>query len=466
MNRLLALLALLILAGPVAAQAPRWNLIAVCTDDQGRWGVGAYGNREVKTPHMDRLAREGARFLNAFTVTPVCSPSRATYLTGRYPTEVGITDFLTPEEGREGHGLPAWATTWPAVLQKHGYSTALVGKWHLGTQPQFHPHRRGFGHFVGSLRGSFPPMNPVFDVNGTEQKMRGPGSDVVTTEAIRFVEANHDRPFALLLHFREPHLPYGPMPEEDVAALRDLDPTIPDFKGLDVAQVKRQTREYYTAIHAIDRNLGRLVAKLDELKLSERTIVVFTSDHGYHLGRHGLDTKGNAQWIAGGVRGPKRPNLFDDAIRVPLLLRWPGVVKPGSDIAETVTNQDMFASALGMLGVAIPAGVKQHGRDFAPLLRGQKVPWRDTSYGQYDLHNGGLAFMRMVRTNDWKLVRHYYSSGLDELYHLAEDPGETRNLYTAAAHRKVRDQLQDSLTTWMQSIDDPILKGGRYPARR
>lgn len=176
------------------------------------------------------------------------------------------------------------------------------------------------------------------------------------------------------------------------------------------------------------------------------------------IGQHGLRHKGNAHWIAGGQRGPKRPNMFEESIRIPLLVRWPGVVKPGTAISADVANIDTFASVLGMLDVPLPQDVQQHGRDFAPLLRGQQVPWRDAIFAQYDLHHGGLAYLRMIRTPEWKLVRHYQADMLDELYHLKDDPGETRNLYGNPMHQKVRDQLQGRLDEWMQSIADPLLK--------
>jgi uncharacterized sulfatase len=209
----------------------------------------------------------------------------------------------------------------------------------------------------------------------------------------------------------------------------------------------------------VDRNLGRLLKVLDDLGLSENTIVLFTSDHGYMIGHHGLHTKGNANWVVGGVTGPKRPNMFDLSMRVPLLVRWPGVVKPGTEVKAMVSNIDTFASVLGMLRVPIPKGVRHEGLDFAPLLRGEKVAWRDAVFGQYDLHNGGLAFMRTVRTPRWHLVRHHFTNGLDELYDLEKDPGETRNLYNNPQYRQVRDQLQERLTQWQRTIDDPILRG-------
>jgi arylsulfatase A-like enzyme len=445
-----------------AAEPERLNLIAIVTDDQGRWGVGAYDNKEIRTPNMDRLAREGARFVNAFTATPVCSPSRATFMTGRYGTELGITDWISPAEADAGLGLPPEATTWPEVLQKHGYATALIGKWHLGTQPQFHPTRHGFTHFFGFLGGGNKPMDPILEVDGKPKELKGPLPDLLVDDALSFIKTNQSRPFAVSLHFRAPHLPYGPVPEADSAPFRDLDPTVPKLPGLDISQVKRWTRDYYASIHSIDRNLGRLLQSLDELNLSKKTIVLFTSDHGYNIGHHHLSTKGNSPWIAGGVTGPKRPNMFETSIRVPLLVRWPGVVKPDTDIVEPVSNLDTFASVLGMLGIPIPEKVKQHGLDFSPLLRGQKVPWRDAIYTQYDLHNGGLAFMRMIRTEDWKLVRHHLCNGMDELYNLKDDSEETRNLYGVAAHRKVREQLQERLTGWQRKIDDPVL---RLPVR-
>ena len=444
---------------PINAQTERLNIVSIVTDDQAHWSIGAYGNKESRTPNMDRLAREGARFTNAFCATPVCSPSRASFLTGLWGTQVGITDWIAPVESDAGLGLPQQATTWTQVLQKHGYTTALIGKWHLGTQPPFHPTKRGFNHFFGFLGGGNTPMNPTLEVEGKAKQLQGSLPDILVDDAIKFVETNRSRPFALLLHFRAPHLPYGPVPEEDSAPFKDLDPTIPKFPGLDVAQVKKWTRDYYASIHSVDRNLGRLLNKLDELNLMRKTIVMFQSDHGYNIGHHGIHTKGNGHWVAGGVNGPKRPNMFEESIRIPLIIRYSGVVKPGTVINDFVSNIDTFASVLGILNVPIPDGVKQEGMDFSPLLRGEKAKWRDTVFGQYDLHNGGLAYMRMIRTDEWKLVRHHYANQMDELYNLKSDPGETRNLYGNPAHRQIREQLQERLTAWMRSIDDPILHG-------
>lgn len=459
--RLIPCLALFL--GGALPAADRPSLIAIVADDQGRWAMGAYGNREIHTPHMDSIARDGALFTNAFTATPVCSPSRATYLTGLYPTELGITDYISPQEAEEGLGLAA--PTWPQVLQQHGYATALAGKWHLGALPQFHPTRLGFDHFMGFLAGGNSPMNPTLEVNGEEKRLEGPLPDLLTDDAIGFIRKNRERPFALCLHFRAPHLPYTPVPEVDSAHYDDLDPTIPDFPGLDAAQVKRSTKEYYGSIASVDRNVGRLLAALAELELADNTLVIFTSDHGYNEGRHGVNTKGNGAWIVGGRAGPKRPNMWDTSVSVPLVMRWPKVIQAGTRIEYPVSNIDMFRFVLGALDLPAPPDTKARGIDFSPLLRGEPLPPREAIYGQYDLHNGGLAYMRMVRTSRYKYVRHFRAKAMDELYDLEEDPGEERNLIRGRVPARdvaaVAAELDRKLARWMESIRDPVL-GDRY----
>jgi choline-sulfatase len=437
----------------------RANVIAIVTDDQARWTIGAYGNRDARTPNMDRLAAEGALFVNAFVNTPVCSPSRASFLTGLHGTQVGITDWINVNEASAGVGLPPETVTWPEVLRANGYATALLGKWHLGHLPQHHPTKHGYDHFWGFLGGGTEPMDPHVEVNGTRTRLKGPVPDLLTDEAMRWVEANRDKPFALSLHFREPHLPYAPVPDVDAAVYRDADVSIPKWERLDEPFTKNLTRRYYSSVHAVDRNLGRLLAKLDELKLADNTIVLFTSDHGYNVGHHVLHGKGNANWIGGGVPGPKRPNMFDSSIRVPLLIRWPAGVKAGTRIEQPVMNLDTFSTVLAMTGIAPPADVRQHGRDFSPLLRGETVAdWRTDVFGQYDLHNAGLAFMRMIRSDEWKLVVHHMTNGSNELYNLKDDPEERRNRYYDKKASGVREDLRKRLVRWQESVSDPILK--------
>jgi uncharacterized sulfatase len=442
-----------------AAEGKRPNIVYIMTDDQGRWACSTYGNKECRTPNMDRIGREGAVFDNAFVATPVCSPSRLEFFTGLYGTQCAITDWINDTESVNGLGIPQTAITWPQVLQQNGYVTALCGKWHLGGNDEFAPPKHGFSHFYGFRGGGNFPMNPLIEVDmGKKKTIPGPIGDLITTDAINFLEQNKDKPFALCLFFREPHLPYGPMPKEDVEPFKDLDPTVPNDPHLDEKQVKNWTHHYYEAIHCADRNIGRVLDKLDELKLTDNTIVMFTSDHGYNIGQHLVHTKGNATWIVGGMKTSKRPNMWETSIRVPLVVRWPGVVKPGTKIDQTVCNIDSFKTILGMLNVPVPADTKPNGTDYSRILRGESVDWNNDLYGQYDLHNSGLAFMRMVRTPQWKLVRHHMSYEMNELYDLAHDPDETKNLYYDRANQKIRDELQSKLTKWQQSINDPLLK--------
>jgi choline-sulfatase len=451
------------LASPAAAVAgdevakKKWNLICIVTDDQAAWSIGAYGNKESRTPNMDRLAREGARFTRAFVATPVCSPSRASFFTGRYGTQVGITDWIAPKEAAAGVGLPPETITWMRVLQRAGWRTGLIGKWHLGTQAQFHPTKHGFDHFFGFLPGGNTPMNPTLEVNGKDTKLQGSLPDLLIDDAIDFIKKNKDGPFALSLHFREPHLPYTPTPAIDAAPFKDLDPTIPKFPGLKVNQVKGWTRDYYASVHSVDRNLGRLLEFLEESGLAANTIVLFTSDHGYMIGHHGLNTKGNAFWIAEGHKG-RRPNMFDVSLQVPLIIRWPKVVRPGTKIDAMVSNIDTFATVLGMLDVRRPKDYRQEGMDFSPILRGKNVPWRDAVFAQYDMHNGDQAHMRTIRGERWHLVRQHLRNQPDELFDLNNDPDELTNLYNDPQHREVRDQLQRRLDEWMRSVDDPLLR--------
>jgi choline-sulfatase len=434
----------------------RPNIVFLCTDDQAQWALGAYGNREIKTPHLDSLARRGAIFRNAFTVTPVCSPSRAALMTSRYPSELGIADWIDPNKEPD-LGLAPSAIIWPELLKGFGYSTMLAGKWHLGTRDHFHPTRQGFDVFFGFRDGSNRPIDPQLEVDGQVRQLKGSLPDLLVDEGLKFVEAHRDRPFLLSIHFRAPHTPYGPVPEEDSAPYRTLAPTIPNVPGLPADRVMSLYRQYYASVRSVDRNVGRLVAKLDEWGLSPRTIVIFTSDHGYMIGQHGLWHKGNAMWLVEGKTG-LRPNMFDDATRVPLLVCGPGVVAPGTSIEHVVSNLDLFPTILEMVGLGVPANLEIRGRSVLPLLRGQSVlvPWDDTLFGQYDMHHGQVARMRMIRTPEWKLVRHFEPEGQDELYHLANDAGETRNLAGSAepGHRAQRDDLARRLEGWMARVGD------------
>jgi choline-sulfatase len=452
-----------------AAVAAPPNILFVYTDDQAAWALGASGDPNSKTPHMDRLAREGAYLINAFTVTPVCSPSRAGMFASRYGCEVGITDWIQPQT-EAGIGLDRKNAIWPKVLKKHGYATGLVGKWHLGTQPQFHPTKHGFDYFMGFLGGGTSPRDPTLEEGGEPHKLSGFTSDILTDRALKFIEHNQVRPFALCLHFRSPHAPYLPVGEQDWLTFSSLDPVIPDFPNLDMPRVKQLTREYHASVGEVDRNLGRVLDQLDRLELAENTIVIFTSDHGYNIGHHGILHKGNASWITtnpppgtANIPERRRPNMFDTSLRVPALVRWPGKIQPKTIVKHTVTNLDWYPSVLAMAGAELPPDQIIHGRNMLPLLRGEQVDWDNDLYAEYSVHNSMRADMRAYRTPHWKLKRDFLNPGHDELYDLVKDPHETTNLIASQSDeaKQALAALSQKILNKMEQLKDPVFRAAQ-----
>lgn len=451
----------------LAQQQPRRpNIIFIQADDQAAWTLRFAGNREAHTPSLDRLFGQGAWLRNSFVATPVCSPSRASLMTSRYGTELGITDWINPRLEPE-LGLSPEVVTWPRLLAQAGYIGGLVGKWHLGTQDRYHPSKFGFQRFFGFREGGTTPKDPELEVDGEMRRLQGFTVNIVTDAALDFIRRNQDKPFLLFLNFREPHTAWLPVAEEDWAPYQNLDPAIPnpDYPKLDIKRVKRMMREYLASVTSLDRNVGRLLAALDELKQTENTIVIFTSDHGYNMGHNGIWHKGNGHWalidnFAGGGANSRgqRPNLYDNSLRVPTAVRWPGVIKPGTVVNQTITNLDWFPTILAMAGVSLPLGVRIHGRSFRPLLEGRQTRWNNDFYGEFSQHHYVEADLRAYRTPEWKLVRDFKNSGKDELYHLAADPAENRNLIDDPAAQKIKRQLETKLRAKMRELKDPALK--------
>jgi uncharacterized sulfatase len=414
---------------------------------------------------MDALAESGARLTNAYVTTPVCSPSRATLMTGQYASELGIHDWL--QEGEPG--LDPRYVTWPELLQKAGYRTGLIGKWHLGEAERFRPANQGFDAFMGFLGGGAAPQDPKLIKDGQKQAFEGLTTDILTDHALAFMRRNRDRPFMLTVSYRAPHSPYLPVSEGDKAPYKTRDITPPSYPGLQREKVIRRTRRYYMAVTAVDRNLGRLLAALRRWNLKNETVVIFTSDHGYNTGHHGLWYKGNAFWFTKEspaatqhVPARRRPNMFDTSLRVPCLVRWPGVVEPGTVIEQTVDNTDWYPTLLDIAGLTKPEQVTLRGRSVLPLLKGQAPrQWNSALYGEYSMRHGAKTHMRMYRTPQWKLVRDYQDRSRDELYHLAEDPRERVNLLDnelSSKARKAMRRLNRKLETKMRRIDEPLLK--------
>ena len=467
MKRVLLFVWAVLCASPLIA-AERPNILFIFTDDQAPWALGLSGHPHAKTPNMDRLFREGAYLVNAFTTTPVCSPSRAGLMASRYGTELGITDWINPRK-EPNHGLDPKTVTWPKLLAEAGYRTGLIGKWHLGTLDRFHPTKFGYQYFMGFRSGGNTPSDPTLEINGKRKKLKGLLPDILTNDAVEFIHRESERPFLLSLHFRAPHARWLPVAAEDWSPFKDLDPILPhpDYPNLDIPRVKRMTREYLASVASVDRNLGRLLAELDKLNLTHNTVVIFSSDHGYNMGHNGIWHKGNGHWVVkplppatDNIPKGQRPNMYDHSIRVPTAVRWPGVIEPGTKITQSISNLDWFPTLLAMAGVELPKNVTLRGRNFLPLLKGESPDWENGFYAQYSTHHQSKTHMRMYRTPDWKLIVDFNDSTRDELYSLKTDPQERENLIESKDPnvQRIRALLSQKLRAKMNDIDDPALK--------
>jgi uncharacterized sulfatase len=265
-------------------------------------------------------------------------------------------------------------------------------------------------------------------------------------------------------------MPYLPVPEEAMKPYEGKRLKVPKVEGVPEERMQQEYRAYYSAITAVDIALGRLLDELETLGIADDTIIVFMGDNGYMIGQHGLETKGNAWRIVpqgGTVIGTKilgdpklrRPNMFDLSILVPLIIRWRGVVPPNSVCDELVVSTDLmptFVDILKQFGCNVPDNLRFEGQSLLPLLRGEKVAWRDAAFLLYDMHHGAVAHMRMVRTKKWKLVLHLEEGGQHELYDLQTDPDEERNLYGDPSVRSVQDELTERLRQWQKQVGDPL----------
>ena len=459
----------MILGSLVSAKGPevqKPNVVFILTDDQAPWALGLSGHPHADTPHLDKLFKQGMWLKKAYVVTPVCSPSRTSLMTSRYGSELGVTDWIHPRNEPD-LGLNPKTVTWTEAMQSAGYRTGLVGKWHLGVPDKFHPTKTGFDYFMGFRTGGNKVIRPTLEVNGKDQQVDGYTYDILTDDALRFIDRNKDRAFLLCLHYRAPHTAWLPQPDSDRKPFENLDPKIPnpDFPNLDVERVKRMTRDYLGSVKGIDRNVGRVLKHLDQLQLAENTIVVFTSDHGYSMGHNGIWHKGNGHWAlkpAPPVTNPniprnQRPNMYDNSIFVPTAIRWPGKIAPNSKLDLPVANLDWYPTLLNLTGVPLPKGETIRGRDITPALLGKDIEWPDVCYGEYSTHHQSKTHMRMIRTSNWKLVRDFLNPERDELFDLKNDPAESRNVIGQKKNAAVVRELHTQILTRMRAVKDPVL---------
>lgn len=401
--------------GRAATRRP--NVILVLTDDQGYGDLSLHGNPYLKTPHLDALAGQGVEFTR-FYVSPVCAPTRASLLTGRYHLRTGVHGVT---HGRET--MRAGEVTVAEALGRAGYRTALFGKWHLGEHYPNVPHAQGFAEFVGFRTGHW--MNyfdsPV-ERNGKPSNLKGYITDALTEESLQFIERNRQRPFFLYLAYNVPHSPFQ-VPKRYFDAFKKL--------GLDGPNAA-----VYGMLANLDENIGRLTRRLEELKLAEDTILIFLTDNGPATDRY-----------VSGLRG-RKASVFEGGVRVPLIVRWPGRLPAGRKVDRIAAHIDLYPTLLEMCGVQAPEGPPVDGVSIAPLMRGDSPAWPDRMLFTHQTRPAALGdpYPGAVRTQRFNLVNG------TELYDIQADPGE--KIDVAAQHPETVKQLRAAYDAWFKVAAD------------
>ncbi len=425
MNRrdLLAGGAMTLLASQLRGQAPGRhppNIIFILADDLGYGDLGCYGNQENRTPHLDRMAGEGVRFTDFSVAWPACTPSRSAILTGRYPQRNGLYDMIRNQEVNWKYqftehtyavspemtlGLDTRENTIGQAMKSAGYATGVVGKWDSGRARRYLPLQRGFDFFYGFAntgidyytheRYGIPSM-----FRGNERiKEEGHATDLFTREAKRFIDQNHRRPFFLYLPYNAPH----GASTFDRSARQAPEKYLAMYGG----ELKWPT-QYKALITQMDDAIGSIMEQIRTLGLDDNTMIVFASDNGGSGGSNNRPLR----------RG--KGTMFEGGLRVPLIVRWPGRVKPGRVIGEFASSLELFPTFLAAAGASPPAGVKLDGQNLLPVLEGRGRFERKEMFWQATYRNN-----RAARVGDWKWVDH---SGTEGLYNLANDIGEDRDL--------------------------------------
>ena len=446
------------------------NIVFIMTDDQRYDALSSAGNTILRTPSIDRIATEGMRFTEAFVTNALCGPSRASVLTGLYSHAHGVITNGGGPQYYNQPGLRPEQTTFVDLLRGAGYYTALIGKWHLRSEP------RGFDRWV-VFPGQGVYEDPEMIANGTRLKLRGHADDIVGDQGLLFLrDRPRDQPFCLLYQFKSPHRAWVPAARfartnEDVEiplprtfedklagrpdALRRAEMAIadmPDFRdrGVDPAlppderkrlNLQHLVKNYYRVLLSVDENVGRLLEALDRGGLAENTIVVYTSDNGFFLGEHGLFDK---------------RLMYEPSIRVPMLIRFPARVRGGVvDRSHMTLNIDVAPTLLELAGVSVPGWM--HGRSMAPILSGQTAPpWRDAflyEYYEYPAEHC-VRKHRGVRTSRWKLMHFWEQPEEWELYDLASDPDEVNNLAGRREHARTMRELRARMEVLRTEVGD------------
>jgi len=443
-------LTLLLLAGPLFANRP--NFVFILADDLGYGDLGVYGHPSIRTPNIDRMAAEGVRLTEFYAAAPTCTPSRAAFLTGRYPKRSGMVRVIVP---KEKWGMPDSEVTLAEALKDAGYTTGMIGKWHLGGRKPYRPQRHGFDSFFGVLYSNDMTLVPVFKwprfalLRGNKSvespaKVRNLTRHY-TAEAVRFIEQHKERPFFLFLSHTMPHVPVRPSDE---------------FRG------RSAFGRYGDVVEELDASTGEVLRALKENGLDENTMVVFTSDNGPYLGGvvrekgEKPDKRGQARGSTGGLRGAKG-TTWEGGMRVPFVARWPGTIPAGAVRSGIATIMDLFPTYLKQAGAPLPADRVIDGRDLLPYLKGDERAPHDDFYYYY------RSRLFAVRAGDWKA--HFFQKELTAhgnvkgsvkinepvLYDLSGDAAEKHNV--AKDHPEVVARLTEMARTFDAGVE-PVMK--------
>ena len=444
-----------------AAEPAKPNIIIFLADDLGARDLGCYGSTFHDTPHLDRMAQDGMKFTNAYAACPVCSPTRAALLTGRWPQRTGITDFIgaaQPEKWqRPTKLLPApyaeqlalEETTLAEALKAAGYATMHAGKWHLGG-PKFYPEQQGYDVNMGGLdkggpyggKKYFSPYdNPRLPDGPTGEHL----ADRLAAECGKFIEAHQDRPFFVSYCLYDVHTPLLGKPELVKKYAERARQIFADEWGREGERKVRLTQNfpvYGAMVETMDGAVGAVLAKLDALGLAEKTLVIFTSDNGGLSTSEGWPTS-NAPLRAG------KGWLYEGGVREPFIVRWPGQVAAGSVSGRIISTPDIFSTVIEACGLAIVKSA-QDSVSLLPTLRGVAQPARSPVFWHYPHYGNQGGFPGgALRDGDWKLIENYETGAL-ELYNLAADPSEK---FDRAADAPARVKtLHAQLTAWRTAV--------------
>ncbi|MFU8780035.1 MAG: sulfatase-like hydrolase/transferase [Kiritimatiellia bacterium] len=443
------------------------NILIIMSDDQGPWAMHCAGTPELRTPTLDLLAEEGTRFENMFCTSPVCSPARASFLTGRIPSQHGVHDWIchgniVDPENKTGGGPDRpiaylqGMTAFTDVLARHGYTCGISGKWHMGASDT--PQKSHDFWCVHSRGGDSYTNYWVCDNSPTPVNKTQYVTDFFTDRAIDYLETrkNDPQPFCLSIHYTAPHTPW--LEEEQPADIwqsyADTEFSLPTepphpWGGWDPTPEERHRtiQGYYTTLTAMDQAIGRIMNKLDALGMRDNTIVIFTGDNGYNMGHHGILHKGNGTFPL---------NLYEESVKVPFIMRHPGNIPANTVNRDLLSHYDFMPTLLDYLGFEHPEADQLPGRSFADILRGKPRKRDDASIVICDEYGPN----RMLRTAEWKYIQRY-PDGPNELYHLAEDPGECVNLFDNPSYADIQENMCKHLGEWFATYVNPARDGAR-----